>query len=271
MRGLCPESWMWPQEGLPAGVRMVFTSREGGVSEAPFDSLNLGDHVRDQAPAVAINRARLQAVLGVKPVFLKQVHGTEVVSLTGETPDGTEADACVSDQPGVACAIMVADCLPVVFAHASGQVVAAAHAGWRGLAAGVLERCFDTFVDTVLRAYPYTQRSEIAAQTWAWMGPCIGPQAFEVGAEVRQAFVEQCAEDGACFEAVPGTASKHLANLSGLARLRLQRMGLSAVDGNDGSPSWCTVSQASRFFSHRRDAVALGSTGRMAACIWIEV
>lgn len=262
--------WMWPKAGLPAGVRMVFTTREGGVSEAPFDTLNLGDHVHDEALAVATNRARLQEALGAKPVFLKQVHGPEVVQLTATTPDGTEADACVSDQPGLACAIMVADCLPVVFAHASGKVVAAAHAGWRGLAGGVLERCFDSYVDAVLRAEPGAIRDEIASQTWAWLGPCIGPKAFEVGPEVRQAFVEQYAEDGAGFEAVPGVDAKFLANLSGLARLRLQRLDLKDLQGNDGSPEWCTVAQPSKFFSHRRDAAVLGSTGRMAACIWIE-
>lgn len=263
-------SWMWPATGLPAGVRVVFTSREGGVSEAPFDTFNLGDHVRDEALAVAANRSRLQEALGAKPVFLKQVHGTGVALLTPAMPDGTEADACVSDQPGSACAIMVADCLPVVFAHASGKVVAAAHAGWRGLASGVLERCFDTFVEAVWRAEPGTTRAEIAQHTWVWLGPCIGPNAFEVGYEVKRAFVALNADDGACFEGAPGNASKWLANLSGLARLRLQRLGLTGLQGNDGSTEWCTVSQPSKFFSHRRDAAALGSTGRMAACIWIE-
>lgn len=265
-----PESWMWPLAGLPRGVRVVFTSREGGVSQAPFDSFNLGDHVRDDPLAVAANRATLRRVLNARPVFLQQVHGTEVAMLTPATPDGTEADACVSDEPGVACAIMVADCLPVVFVHASGRVVAAAHAGWRGLAAGVLERCFDRFVDAAQRVEPGATRASIAAQTWAWLGPCIGPQAFEVGPEVKQAFAAENAADAACFAAVPGREGKFLANLSGLARSRLQRMGVEGLQGNDGGAAWCTASQASRFFSHRRDAADLGSTGRMAACVWID-
>lgn len=271
MSAATPASWMWPQVGLPRGVRMVFTTREGGVSQAPFNAFNLGDHVRDEPLAVASNRLRLKEALGAKAVFLKQVHGVEVALLTDSTPDGAEADACVSDEPGLACAIMVADCLPVVFAHTSGKVVAAAHAGWRGLAAGVLERCFDSYAEAVMRAAPGTHRTEIAAETWAWLGPCIGPQAFEVGAEVKQAFEAQHTEEGACFESLPGAESKFLANLSGLARLRLQRLGLKDLQGNDGSPEWCTVSQPSKFFSHRRDAAVLGSTGRMAACIWIEV
>lgn len=270
MAAALPESWLWPLAGLPAGVRVVFTSRDGGVSTPPFDRFNLGDHVRDDPAAVASNRALLSGVLGAKPVFLRQVHGTDVALLRSETPDGFEADACVSDQPGLACTIMVADCLPVLFAHASGRVVAGAHAGWRGLAAGVLERCFEDYAKAVQRVHPGKTRSEVAADTWVWLGPCIGPQAFEVGPEVKQAFVQHNAETEACFESVEGSQGKHLANLGALARVRLKRLGLQNMQGNDGSPSWCTVAQPSRFFSHRRDAAALGSTGRMAACIWIE-
>ncbi|AOW13085.1 laccase [Hydrogenophaga crassostreae] len=270
MAAAFPETWLCPQAGLPAGVRVVFTSRDGGVSMAPFDSLNLGDHVRDDPAAVAGNRAVLSRLSGAKPVFLQQVHGTNVALLSHETPDGFEADACVSDQRGLACTIMVADCLPVLFAHASGHVVAGAHAGWRGLAAGVLERCFEAYAETVQRAVPGTPRSEVAANTWVWLGPCIGPQTFEVGPEVKQAFVQHSAEAETCFESVAGVEGKHLANLSALASLRLKRLGLNNLQGNDGSPPWCTVSQPSRFFSHRRDAAVLGSTGRMAACIWID-
>lgn len=270
MAAKAPASWLWPAEGLPPGVRAVFTSREGGVSQAPFDSFNLGDHVRDDPLAVANNRARLQALLGAKPVFLSQVHGVEAVRLDGTAPDGMEADACVSDQVGLVCTIMVADCLPVLFAHASGRVVAAAHAGWRGLAGGVLERCFDRYADAVSQALPGTAREAIAGQTWVWLGPCIGPTAFEVGAEVREAFVAQQSASGACFKAAHGGAGKFLGNLSGLARLRLQAMGMANPVGNDGSAPWCTVTQSSAFFSHRRDAGLLGSTGRMAAGIWIE-
>ena len=264
-----PSSWLWPQASLPLGVRAVFTSRDGGVSRAPFDSFNLGDHVRDEPMDMAANRARLSGAIGARPVFLKQVHGTDVVLLEETTTDGAEADACVSDQPGLACTIMVADCLPVLFAHASGRVVAAAHAGWRGLAAGVLERCFERYVQAVQRFEPGASPADVAANTWSWLGPCIGPHAFEVGPEVKQAFVAQDPAAESCFEAAPGVASKFLADLSTLARRRLKGLGLHDPQGNDGSPRWCTVSQTSSFFSHRRDAVALGSTGRMAACIWI--
>jgi polyphenol oxidase len=270
MATTAPASWLWPSEGLPPGVRAVFTSREGGVSQAPFDSFNLGDHVRDEPQAVASNRARLQAQLGAKSVFLTQVHGVDVVRLEGATPDGTEADACVSDQPGLACTVMVADCLPVLFAHASGRVVAAAHAGWRGLAGGVLERCFERYAQAVSEALPGTELGTVAAQTWVWLGPCIGPTAFEVGAEVREAFVAQQTGADACFKPVGGGAGKFWGNLSGLARLRLQAMGMAHPLGNDGSAPWCTVTRDSAFFSHRRDAGRLGSTGRMAAGIWIE-
>jgi YfiH family protein len=264
------ESWIWPKADLPPGVRVVFTTREGGVSVPPFARMNLGDHVRDDPVAVAGNRARLRDAIGAKPVFLNQVHGTDVVMLAPETADGTEADACVSDQPGLACTIMVADCLPVLFAHASGRVVAGAHAGWRGLASGVLERCFESYAQAVLRAEPGTSRADVAEKTWVWLGPCIGPQAFEVGQEVRQVFVDGDAQASTLFEAVPDAEGKYLAHLSALAQLRLQHLGLRAVQGNDGGADWCTVSQPSRFFSHRRDAAVLGSTGRMAACIWID-
>lgn len=264
-----PASWLWLAGGLPKGVRAVFTSREGGVSKPPFDSFNLGDHVRDEPEAVAANRASLSDAMGAKPVFLKQVHGTEVVLLNPETPDGEEADACVSDQPGLACTIMVADCLPVLFAHASGRVVAAAHAGWRGLASGILERCFEKYVQAVQRLEPDASPTDVAAKTWSWLGPCIGPRVFEVGAEVKQAFVSKDPAAECCFEAIPGAGDKSLAHLSALAQLQLQGIGLKDLQGNDGSPPWCTATQSSSFFSHRRDAAALGSTGRMAACIWI--
>lgn len=270
MDALVPD---WP---APPNVRALFTTRTGGVSVAPFDSFNLGDHVRDDAEAVATNRAHLAQRVGTRPVFLQQVHGTAVVTLAAHTPDGTVADACVSTQPGVACTVMVADCLPVLFAHDSGTVVAAAHAGWRGLAGagvaaqgqGVLESCFAALADAVRVQQPALTREQVAASTLAWLGPCIGPDAFEVGAEVRAAFVAWRADAAACF--VPlATPGQYLANLPQLARLRLQALGVRRVYGNDGTAPWCTVTQASRFFSHRRDAARLGSTGRMAACIWL--
>ena len=252
-----PSDWLVPDWPAPPSVRALFTSRAGGVSAAPCDSFNLGDHVRDDPAAVALNRQRLAAVIGVRPVFLQQVHGTAVAELDAQTPDGTVADACLSTQTGVACAVMVADCLPVLFTNAAGTAVAAAHAGWRGLAGGVLEACLERF----------TQVAPASGEVLAWLGPCIGPRAFEVGDEVRAAFLARQPEAAACFEALP-QAGKHLANLPQLARLRLQAFGITQVHGNDGTPPWCTVTQSARFFSHRRDAARLGSTGRMGACIW---
>jgi len=262
-----PADWIVPDWPAPAGVRALFTTRAGGVSVPPFDSFNLGEHVRDDPLAVAVNRQRLASVLGARPVFLQQVHGTGVAVLDGRTPDGTVADACVTTEAAVACTVMAADCLPVLFTDRAGTAVAAAHAGWRGLAAGVLEQCHGAFCARVQRLHPASSVAQVAADTTAWLGPCIGPQAFEVGDEVREAFVAWRPEAAACFAALPA-AGKHLAHLPQLARLRLQAMGITAVYGNDGSPAWCTVTQASRFFSHRRDAVRLGSSGRMAACIW---
>ena len=242
-------------EGLPRlpdwpGARVFCSTRLGGVSKEPFDSLNLGLHVGDDPSDVAVNRQRLADAWGAKPVFLNQVHGTKLVVLYDQTPDGTEADACWTQESGVACTIMVADCLPVLFYQPHARVVAAAHAGWRGLSAGVLENTLKTL-------------SHFGAPpTWqVWLGPCIGPQAFEVGEDVRAAFAPQGPLDGA-FEALP-EPGKHLANLPLLARQRLRQAGLQAVQGNDGTPAWCTFTQAHVYFSHRRD----GRSGRFAAGI----
>jgi YfiH family protein len=235
----------WP---APPNVRAACSLRGGGVSAAPYDSLNLGDHVGDEAAAVAQNRVRLAQELGVRPVYMKQVHGTAVAQLDAESADGLEADACVSRTPGLACTIMVADCLPVLLARADGRAVAAAHAGWRGLAAGVVEAAAHAIAGTELIA---------------WLGPCIGPEAFEVGDEVKQAFAAQDAGAAACFQ--PHAPGKWLADLPALARLRLRARGIEQVYGNDGGRDWCTVSNPSRFFSHRRDRVS----GRFAACVWL--
>lgn len=244
----------WP---APPGVRALFTTRTGGVSVAPFDSFNLGDHVSDEPLAVAGNRERLAVFTApARPVFLQQVHATHVVHLAPDTPDGTVADGCVVQVPGLAATIMVADCLPVLFAHASGTAVAAAHAGWRGLVHGVLEATVSALRDAAGEG-----------EIMAWLGPCIGPQAFEVGLEVCEAFV--AADHEAAAHLWPLGDGKFLADLPALARLRLQHLGITNVHGNDSSPAWCTVTQNSQFFSHRRDAAVLGSTGRMAACIWI--
>lgn len=275
-----PADWLIPDWPAPPGVHALCTTRAGGVSAAPYDSLNLGDHVGDSAGAVQANRARLQAALqgitpGARPVFLRQVHGTGVLQLGSATPDGAEADACVSTQPALACTIMVADCLPVLLAHRSGMVVAAAHAGWRGLAGqggvGVLERVFERFCALVQsqqawEAIQFEATQGVASDTLAWLGPCIGPQAFEVGAEVRAAF---CAADAAAEPFFAPAGPGHFwADLAGLARQRLRALGITQVHGNDGSPAWCTVSQAARFFSYRRDQRLWGGSGRFAACIW---
>ncbi len=245
----------WP---APAGVRALCTTRAGGASAAPFDSFNLGDHVRDEPAAVVANRAALARLTApARPVFLQQVHGTQVLHLEPETPDGAVADAALVTVPGVAATIMVADCLPVLFAHGSGRAVAAAHAGWRGLVGGVLEATAGALREA---AGP--------GEVLAWLGPAIGPTAFEVGDEVREAFV--AADPAAAGHFRPHeTAGKWWANLPGLARQRLAAADVVAVHGNDGGPGWCTVGQPSRFFSHRRDAARLGSTGRFAACVWL--
>lgn len=262
-----PSDWVVPDWPVPDGIRAVFTTRAGGVSTAPFDSFNLGDHVRDDPAAVATNRQRLRAATQAHPVFLRQVHGMDVARLDAETADDTVADACVSTVRGVACTVMVADCLPVLWCLPGAGVVAASHAGWRGLVGeggrGVLEATLEAVLDAAARA---GQRAT-SAEVLVWLGPCIGPNTFEVGAEVSEAFVSVQPAAQACFKALP-QEGKFLADLPALARGRLKAMGIEQVHGNDGTDAWCTVTQESRFFSHRRDAARLGSTGRMAACIW---
>ena len=199
------------------------------------------------------------------------MHGTEVVRLNANTPDATVADACFSTEPGLACTVMVADCLPVLFTDTQGAQVAAAHAGWRGLVGpagrGVLETTFDAMVAQAQQQSPKRSSEAMAADMLVWLGPCIGPTVFEVGPEVRAAFLATDPAATACFTSL--SAGKWLADLAALARQRLQAMGIERVYGNDSSARWCTVGQASDFFSHRRDAARLGSSGRMAACIWL--
>lgn len=232
----------WP---APANVRALQTLRTGGFSPAPWNSLNLGDHVGDDPAHVAANRAALRAQLPAEPLWLNQVHGNATVE--GKNwPESKTADASFSRQPGTVCAVMTADCLPVLFCDRAGTVVAAAHAGWRGLLGGVLEATMASM------AMP-------ADQLLAWLGPAIGPQAFAVGNEVRAAFVADDAGAGACF--VPNASGKWLADIYGLARRRLQRAGVPSVFGGD----LCTVSDPERFFSYRRDGV----TGRQASLIWL--
>ena len=242
----------WP---VPPSVQAACTLRSGGASCGVYAGYNLGDHVGDEPAAVAANRSGLAGAIGVRPVFLQQVHGTGVVPLAHHTPDGLSADACYTQERGVACTIMVADCLPVLLADREGSVVAAAHAGWRGLAGqggvGVIE--------ALVRALPVTPDRLVA-----WLGPCIGPRAFEVGAEVRAAFVAADADSTRWFRPADA-AGKWWADLPGLARQRLALSGVRDVSGNDGGDTWCTVSQPSRFFSHRRDR----RSGRFAACVWL--
>lgn len=243
--------WITPAWPAPARVRALATTRTGGVSEAPFDALNLGAHVGDDPARVAANRERLQRRLGaeVTLTWLQQVHGTRVVDAAlaaGNAPP--EADAVTTVQSQLACLVMTADCLPVLFCDRAGSRVAAAHAGWRGLADGVLEATLATFDGD-------------PTELICWLGPAIGPAAFEVGGEVRARFVADLPASAAAFRVQAGGEDKWLADLYALARLRLARAGVIAVHGGD----LCTFGDSERFFSYRRDGV----TGRMASLIWL--
>lgn len=257
-----PASWIQPDWPAPAHVRAFMTTREGGVSPVPWDSMNLGDHVGDGPEQVRINRGRLAAHLQRQPIFLHQVHGAQVVQLTSASVNGLQADACWTSSTEQTCTIMVADCLPVLLCDVSGRWVAAAHAGWRGLAGvdgcGVLE--------ALLSDLPITSTG--LSDVIAWLGPCIGPEAFEVGQDVRAAFEDGSAEVNALFKPLPG--GKFLADLAGLARRRLRALGVRQIHGNDSQPPWCTATRSSLYFSHRRDSRVFGQSGRMAACIWLE-
>jgi hypothetical protein len=216
---------------------------------------------------VAANRAILRQAIDARPVFLSQVHGTHVEWISGDTAHGTQADGCITDQTRVACTIMVADCLPVLLTNEQGSLVAGAHAGWRGLAGeggqGVLEAVIGCFC-----APAQVNKAQDATKIIAWLGPCIGPESFEVGDDVRDVFVAHDRAALTMFTPKTGNSSggKWLADLQGLARLRLTALGVTQIYGNDGTPSWCTVSNLLRFFSYRRDGVS----GRMAACIWLD-
>ncbi|MDR0673229.1 MAG: peptidoglycan editing factor PgeF [Zoogloeaceae bacterium] len=245
----------WP---VPQTVGSAQTTRIGGASLQSCAGFNLGAHVGDAPEAVRRNRALLSCLLPAAPVWLSQTHGAEVVELSEAlrlSDVAPSADAAVCRAPGLACAIMTADCLPVLFCDTKGKVVAAAHAGWRGLLAGVLENTV-----AAMRVAPEA--------LLAWFGPAIGPDAFIVDEEVRAAFVDRYPADAAAFrEAAPrdtpdATARKYCANLYHLARQRLFRFGLTQVFGGD----FCTFCDADRFFSWRRDR----KTGRMASLIWIS-
>ncbi|MDD5391991.1 MAG: peptidoglycan editing factor PgeF [Thiothrix sp.] len=241
--------WLTPEWPAPANVRAVCTTRQGGVSVAPFASLNLGDHVGDDPYAVARNRMIVGDVLRLptEPLWLQQVHGVDVCGMDVGTcyPTG---DASVALRKNQVCVVMTADCLPVLFCNKAGTRVAAAHAGWRGLQAGVLEQTL-----AKLDCPP--------TEVLAWLGPAIGPQAFEVGAEVCEAFMQHDPAAQAAFQP-SANAGKWLADIYLLARQRLAAAGVSAISGGD----LCTYTDAQRFFSYRRD----GQTGRMACLIWMD-
>lgn len=236
---LVPE---WP---APPGVRACVTTRHGGVSRAPFDSFNLGDHVGDDPAAVAWNRQYLQQTLGCQPVWLEQVHSSVAVQAVPGVC--AIADASWSRTPGQACAVLTADCLPVLFCDRDATRVAAAHAGWRGLVGGVLEATLKAL------AVP-------AEELLVWLGPAIGPVAFEVGPEVREAFLAQHPEAAGAF-AASVNADRSMADLYQLARIRLAAVGVNAVYGG----GLCTLSDP-RFYSYRRAS----RTGRFASLIWLE-
>ncbi|GAA6140801.1 peptidoglycan editing factor PgeF [Hydrogenophaga sp. 5NK40-0174] len=266
------QDWIVPQWPAPDGVGALFTTRAGGISSAPYDTLNLGGHVGDDAAAVQHNRQILTARIPARPVFLRQVHGLRVSRLNKSSEDGQEADACFSTEMGMACTIMVADCLPVLFSDRQGRVVGAAHAGWRGLAGnegvGILETCVSAMKETMGQASDDQGQGLASGDLLAWLGPCIGPGEFEVGDDVRLAMMEAHPAHVDAFKPLP-RGGKWLCDLQQIARWRLAEMGVTSVSGNDGSDAWCTVRQSARFFSHRRDAVRLGSSGRMAACVWL--
>jgi YfiH family protein len=240
--------WIHPDWPVPKNVRALSTTRTGGVSTGVYTSLNLAEHVGDVPASVNENRSRLQKDLGdAKPGWLKQVHGTRVARLDGQ-PVASPADASVTGESKQACVIMTADCLPVLLCDAKGTQVAAAHAGWRGLAAGVLEAAV-----AEMRSAP--------ADVMAWLGPAIGSKAYEVGGEVRQAFVAQDAAAAEAFK--PGrSADKWWCDLYMLARQRLKATGVRQIYGG----GFCTYTERGRFFSYRRD----GECGRMATLIWLE-
>lgn len=233
----------WP---APRGVHALSTTRLGGTSSAPWHDFNLGDHVGDDPRAVAANRALLRREIPGDPVWLAQVHGVRCVDAASTAP-GTQADASFTRQRGVVCAVQTADCLPVLFCDDRATVVGVAHAGWRGLAAGVIE-------STVVAM------AEPGERLMAWLGPAIGARAFEVGDEVRETFVAHDPSAASVFAA--GADGKWLCDIQGLARQRLDALGVRRV----ASADFCTVNDAERFFSYRRDGV----TGRMASLIWLE-
>lgn len=254
MRGRVHPDWLAPGWTIP-GVSALMTTRNGGVSQGPWQSMNLGAACGDDPADVVSNRESLHSALGPRPVFMQQVHGVNVVHVDAQSQD-LRADGCFSTQPGVACTVLAADCLPLLFAASNGKAVGAAHAGWRGLAAGVVEATLQQVCEAA---------GCDASGIQVWLGACIGPLNFEVGGDVLRAFGVGESSAGmpsgpARFK--PAANGKWLADLPGIARDRLAAAGVLRVSGG----SWCTAADQQRFFSYRRDNIC----GRMAACIWIE-
>ncbi len=247
-RPLSPEHWIIPDWPAPERVRAVTTTRRGGVSQDPWTSMNPADHVGDDLDAVQANRARLEdgLQLPASPLWLQQVHGTRVVDAAG-TSGPVEADGAFAGRTGVVCAVLTADCLPVLLCDPNGTRVAAAHAGWRGLAAGVVEQAVAAL-------------QVPGPELLAWLGPAIGAEAYVVGDEVRTAFMKH--DPGARDAFRPAASGGWHADLYRLARQRLAACGVKAVHGG----GFCTFTDDRRFYSYRRDGV----TGRMASLIWIE-
>ncbi len=241
-----PHDWIIPEWAAPARVKSIVTTRNGGVSRDTYASFNVGLRAGDDEAAVLANRRLLRALLPGDPKWLRQVHTARVVA-ADDVGDSPEADASVARKPGTVCVVMIADCLPVLLCDRAGTVVAAAHAGWRGLLAGVIENTV-----AAMQVPP--------GELIAYLGPAIGPGAFEVGAEVRDAFVARAPADGSAFNAQ--RAGKWLGDLFALARQRLGRCGVQQVAGG----GLCTYRDPARFYSYRRDK----STGRMAALIWLD-
>lgn len=243
------DNLIYPDWPAPARVRAIQTTRAGGVSRPPYDSLNLGLHVADQEWCVARNRQQLNRFVPTEPVWLQQTHGTQVVNISAVSCV-PHADAAYTRSRANVCVIMTADCLPVLLCNQQGTVVAAIHAGWRGLCAGVLEAAVDAL--------------QVAPETlMAWLGPAIGPRAFEVGSEVRTAFIAAHAQAEQAF--LPHN-DRWLCNIYQLAQQRLMRLGIDDIHGGGVDQQFCTCTESARFFSYRRD----GRTGRMATMIWLE-
>ena len=239
--------WIVPNWPAPNKVRALITTRSGGVSQGIYDSMNLGDHVGDEAASVAQNRALLRIHLPAQPKWLEQVHGIAVAN-ADTLSDVAQADASIAQRAGTVCTVLTADCLPVLLCDENATAVGAAHAGWRGLAAGVIEATV-----AAMRTDP--------AHLMAYLGPAIGPRAFEVGEEVRQTFIAADPAAAQAFVLSAKDSTKWLADIYQLAGLRLKKIGVQRVYGGD----FCTYSDASRFYSYRRD----GTTGRMASLIWL--